>query len=114
MAAALAKSIISQLKIGTAIKTNDVDSIKEALIQFYIDVFKSDSAGVQPTLQPMRVGRPMQIKLRDGATPYPLSTTRMIPFPLVDAAKAELEKMWAKDIITPQDGLTSWLSLIHI
>lgn len=51
---------------------------------------------------------PVQIQLKDGATPHCVHSARKVPLPLMDKVKAELERMVENDIIRPVTEPTEW------
>ena len=53
---------------------------------------------------------PVEIKLRGDATPYCVTTARKVPFPLMDAVKAELDKMLEDGIVREVTEPTDWCS----
>ena len=53
---------------------------------------------------------PVEIKLRGDATPYCVTTARKVPFPLMDAVKAELDKTLEDGIVREVTEPTDWCS----
>ena len=53
---------------------------------------------------------PVKIVLRDDAVPYCQPTARRIPFPILKAVKAELDRMVKNGIIKPVTEPTDWCS----
>ena len=53
-------------------------------------------------------GPPFSIKLRDGAEPYSIMTSRRIPFPILPKVEVELQRMKAERIIEEVTEPTEW------
>ena len=49
-----------------------------------------------------------KIKLREGATPFTLTTPRHVPIPLLSKVKEELQRMESMGVITRIDEPTEW------
>lgn len=49
-----------------------------------------------------------KIKLREGATPFALTTPRRVPIPLLPKVKEELQRMESMGVITRIDEPTEW------
>ena len=54
------------------------------------------------------------IHLKEGATPFCLTTPRRIPLPLMKKVKEEIERMLQLDVIEPVDEPTEWCSPIVV
>ena len=53
-------------------------------------------------------GEPIQIAIKDGATPYHISVPRRVPIPMLQPLKAELERMEKLGVIRPVNEPTDW------
>ena len=64
--------------------------------------------------KPKEVGlmktEPIKIHMKENVTPVCRPTARRIPFPLVDAVRAELDRMVCNGVIEPVDKPTEWCS----
>ena len=54
--------------------------------------------------------KPVKIKLKEGATPYTITTARRVPIPLQEKVKKELQRMKDCDIIEEITEPTEWVS----
>jgi len=54
------------------------------------------------------------IHLKEGVTPFCLTTPRRVPLPLMKKVKEEIERMLQLDVIEPVDEPMEWCSLIVV
>ena len=54
--------------------------------------------------------KPVKIKLKEGATPYAITTARLVPIPPQEKVKKELQRMKDCDIIEEITEPTEWVS----
>ena len=56
--------------------------------------------------------KPVKIKLKEGATPYSVTTARCIPIPLLDTVEKEIQRMKDGGVIEEITEPTEWVSPI--
>ena len=92
-----------EFTISQSPSPNELDRMKQTLLDKYKDVFKSDGQ-----LHEMS-GTPMKIFLRENATPFALSSPRQIPFSYRNLVKDELHKQVKAGVIAPVTEPTDWV-----
>ena len=81
----------------------DIQRIKQQLLESYADVFATDSI-----LKPMS-GDPVKIHLDENAQPFALTAARQVPFAMRQSVKEEIQKLLNKEIIERVgDEPTTW------
>lgn len=68
-----------------------------------VKLSKSNEIGLMKT-------SPIKIHTKENATPVCRPTARRIPFPLMNAVRAELDRMIKNDVVEPVDEPTEWCS----
>ena len=95
------KVVVVENKVGNLLSRNA--AIKMGLVkrleEVHSDVF--GSTGLLKT-------EPVSIKVKDGVSPYCVTTARRVPFPLQKKVKAEIERMVKDGIISEVTDPTDW------